>query len=339
MIKLSIILPSLNVAKYIEETLQSIHNQVLVDFEAFCIDAGSTDGTWEIIQEAAKKDNRIIAIQSDKKSYGLQVNMGLEMARGKYVAILETDDYVSYDMYQKLYDFAEMNNVDFVKCDYKAYFTNSEGERKFIDRNVGANMHLYNKVFSPKDQLNTVIDDWYLWNGIYKTDFLRQNNIKLSETPGAAFQDIGFLHKVASHAEHVIYLNEHLYYYCIDREGASSNSGKTLSFIFNEYGRLMDEISKDSEAVIKKMLYRRMARSFVRACMETEDAILENDKSVEIFRWFRDKLENGEKNGWIQVTDIPYGLRKGYIGIVMPTLGFIAYRRAERKKINEFLNK
>lgn len=67
---ITIIMPSLNVGKYISECLQSVVNQTLSDTEVLCVDAGSTDGTLEIIKEYAKKDNRIKLIMSDKKSYG-----------------------------------------------------------------------------------------------------------------------------------------------------------------------------------------------------------------------------------------------------------------------------
>ena len=102
-IAVSIIMPSLNVANYIEECLASAVNQTLKEIEIICIDAGSTDGTAEIIERYAEKDKRIRLIKTEFKSYGAQVNLGIRLARGYYIAILETDDYVSCDMYENLY--------------------------------------------------------------------------------------------------------------------------------------------------------------------------------------------------------------------------------------------
>lgn len=65
--KISVIMPSLNVAPYIRECMESVINQTLKDMEILCIDAGSTDGTWEILQEYAVKDSRIQLIRSTKK--------------------------------------------------------------------------------------------------------------------------------------------------------------------------------------------------------------------------------------------------------------------------------
>ena len=88
--KVSVIMPSLNVEAYIRQCLDSVTRQSLEELEIVCIDAGSTDGTKEILSDYAKKDTRIVLLHSDQKSYGRQVNMGFDYASGEYVAVLET---------------------------------------------------------------------------------------------------------------------------------------------------------------------------------------------------------------------------------------------------------
>lgn len=116
--KVTVIMPSLNVVNYIEECLQSVINQTMEALEILCIDAGSTDGTLEILEKYAESDSRIKLLHSEKRSYGYQVNMGIKLAKGKYVAILETDDYVSNTMYEELYQQAIQYNLDYIKADY-----------------------------------------------------------------------------------------------------------------------------------------------------------------------------------------------------------------------------
>lgn len=65
--KITVIMPSLNVAPYIEKCIQSVVNQTLQDIEILCIDAGSTDGTLEILEQFKREDSRIRIIHSDKK--------------------------------------------------------------------------------------------------------------------------------------------------------------------------------------------------------------------------------------------------------------------------------
>ena len=69
MAKVTIIMPSLNVVKYIRPCMESVLAQTLQDIEILVIDAGSTDGTEEILQEYASVDNRVKVVHSDKKSY------------------------------------------------------------------------------------------------------------------------------------------------------------------------------------------------------------------------------------------------------------------------------
>ena len=95
--KVSVIMPSLNVVSYIRECIESVVNQTLKDIEIICVDAGSTDGTLEVLEEYTAKDNRIKLLHSDKKSYGYQMNMGIDAATGEYIGIVETDDYIVCD--------------------------------------------------------------------------------------------------------------------------------------------------------------------------------------------------------------------------------------------------
>ena len=69
----SVIMPSLNVVKYIDECIQSVLNQSLKEIEIICVDAGSTDGTYERLKEYETNDSRVRVILSDKRSYGLAI--------------------------------------------------------------------------------------------------------------------------------------------------------------------------------------------------------------------------------------------------------------------------
>ncbi len=169
-VKISIIMPSLNVAGYIDEAIASVRKQTLEDIEIICVDAGSTDGTREIIAKHASEDSRVKVIDSPVKSYGYQVNAGIDATRGEYIAILETDDYVDPEMYGSLYDAASSGKHDYVKCDYDAYFTDDNGERVFSRRHVGRSEDLYHDTFIPKEYPDIAFDDWHLWNRLRISD-------------------------------------------------------------------------------------------------------------------------------------------------------------------------
>ena len=187
--KVSVILPSLNVAGYIRECIESVVNQTLSDIEILCIDAGSTDGTCEIIKEYADRDSRIRLIHSDRKSYGYQINLGMDMAEGEYLGIVETDDCVEPDMYEVLYKTAIENNLDYAKAGFFTLVTPYEEEGYLLESPLkDADRIISYQYFMEQP----VSPDVYIWNGVYKLSFLRDFHVRLNESVGAAFQDCGF---------------------------------------------------------------------------------------------------------------------------------------------------
>ena len=131
--KISILLPSYNVASYIQECIESVMGQTLTDIEILCIDAGSTDGTSEIIEKYAAADRRIRLIKSDKKSYGYQINLGMDLAQGEFLGIVETDDCIGSHMYEVLYKAAIENVLDYVKAGFYTMVTPYEGEEYLLE--------------------------------------------------------------------------------------------------------------------------------------------------------------------------------------------------------------
>lgn len=290
-----------------EECLSSVQSQTLKEIEIICIDAGSTDGTLEIIQNHAKNDARIRMIQSKKKSYGYQVNCGIREARGEYVAIVETDDFVDHDMYENLYQCAKENDVDIVKSNYRTYWTQNDGARVYCDRSNFTQNELYAKVLHPKDNPLIALEDWYLWTGIYKRKFLLDEDIRLSESSGAAFQDIGYIHQTNAKAKTAYYLYNHFYNYCIDREDSSSNLGKSLIFGHNEYHQLL-EMEWDEESLI--LLYLRMAKSFVVSCHTISNENVIDEEYRKCFDWFSEQIKCAEEKGYIGAHNIVPGIWK-----------------------------
>ena len=171
--KVSIIMPSLNVVDYIELAVCSVIKQTIKEIEIICVDAGSDDGTWEKLEEMSNCDNRITIVRTNIRSYGYQVNLGIRNASGKYIAIVETDDYVQPEMYETLYNIAERNSCDYVKADYKAFWTQKNKQKIFLERKNIDDKMLYSRVLCPKDYPSIGSTDWYIWTGIYSKEFLK----------------------------------------------------------------------------------------------------------------------------------------------------------------------
>lgn len=111
---ISVIMPCYNREKYVVEAIESILNQTYSNFEFIIIDDCSTDNTFEVVKEYAKKDNRIIALRNDK-NYSIvhSLNKGIKLARGKYIARMDDDDISLPKRFEKQVEFLE-NNEDVI---------------------------------------------------------------------------------------------------------------------------------------------------------------------------------------------------------------------------------
>lgn len=238
-IKVSVVMPSLNVADYIEECIESVLGQTLEEIELICVDAGSTDGTLEILRAYEKQYDNIRVIHSEKKSYGYQVNIGFKEARGKYVGIVETDDYIAPQMYERLFATAESYNLDFVKADF-CKFNGNKINRKFYPYHIVQDGYFYNRVLWVGDELDAFNGSIFPWAGIYRTTFLRENNIKLNETPGASYQDNGLAFQVYAYGKRGFFLNESFYYLRREEQNASYYATDKVKEVFNEFNFIED---------------------------------------------------------------------------------------------------
>lgn len=280
-IKVSLILPSLNVVKYIKQCLDSVLRQTLPEIEILCIDADSSDGTKEVLQEYEKLDERIRVIISPYKSYGYQVNLGISKARGEYVGIIETDDYVDTHMCEYLYQMAKTYEADVVHSE--AVFISGAGG--FQKQHIFSEKHndRYYCRFGNTDLLITHLTGVHLWDGLYRNTFLRQRNICCNESKGAAFQDIGFLQQVHTLAESFVYSDKAFYYYRKDRLDSSTNKPGWLKYIKQEWQFLLQgsltvqqEWTRHKMAVITRLVQTfiyELGRSFGASgcsCMNTE---------------------------------------------------------------------
>lgn len=348
-VKVSIILPSLNVAEYIKECLDSVIAQTLQEIEVLCVDAGSTDGTLEILQEYAKRDFRIQIIYSEVKSYGRQVNEGILKAKGKYIAIVDTDDFVAEEMYQKLYSLAEEYNLDYVKADYDAFIVSRNGGRVWhTNKTFPTGSGLYGKVIIPHCYSCVYKDDYNIWKGIYQKDFLVQFHIKLNESSGASFQDVGFILQTLCLARRAMYIEDSFYRYRMNREGASTNKIEVVQFIFQEFSRLLDEkvlpVGMDRQAWGN--VYYRMAMCF--SCeydkvLRSVNYQTDSPYLSKYYEWFKQKIQRAVAEGLLKFSVFDQSYRLELQLLLKSTESYTDYKRIkdsiEKEPIDQLVNK
>lgn len=237
--KVSVITPMYNQnLHYLKKCLDSLKNQTLSEMEFIVVNDGSTDKACvTMCENYAKKDKRFKIISQPNGGMGKAYNTGIKNANGEYIGFLESDDWADPDMYEKMYNKAKETNVDIVKSDF--YF--------YRETPVESNEYYYN--YDP-DEYDYIIEPSYnhkifwqlpsLWTAIYKTKFLRDNNIFYNETPGASYQDTSFAFIVFALAKNFYYMSDAFVHYRIDNDQSSVKSSNKIYSICDEFKFIED---------------------------------------------------------------------------------------------------
>ena len=238
---ISVLIPIYNVESYLEECLDSICAQTFSDFEAICINDGSTDGSRAIIQSYLDKDQRFKVIDKANSGYGASMNLGLTVAKGVYIAILESDDFFVPETLEVLYRTVSGFNAQVAKANCVFYWSKPSVKEEFVDLVPPAQI---GRVVNPQAEHEIFYLKPSIWSGLYRRDFLEQNDIGFLETPGASYQDASFNFKVWTAATQVAFVKDALVYYRQDNQGSSVNSPDKAYCVVEEYAEMERYLDK-----------------------------------------------------------------------------------------------
>lgn len=245
----SIIMPIYNASAFLKESLGGLLDQTLDSIEIICVNDGSTDDSLEIIKKYALKDHRIKIINKANSGYGHTMNQGLKIAMGEYIGILEPDDFVDNNAYEKLYKTAKEQDADVVKANYYEYYNKEDNYFEVL------NGLKYNQLTSAEENERIIFMRPCIWSALYKKKLLTDNNIVFNETPGASYQDTAFAFKVWVCAKKVYFLKDAFLHYRMDNENSSvKSSGKVFS-ICDEFQSMQAFLNQD---VNKKNKYSKI---------------------------------------------------------------------------------
>ena len=200
--KISVIIPVYNVEKYLAECLTSVVNQTFKDIEIICINDGSTDNSPKILEEFAQKDNRIKIINQENQGMSCARNAGLAVATGEYISFIDSDDYVSTDLYADLQKFLPAELIYFNAC----IFPMSEkyqALQNYIQCKFEGELPITEKIIS---QTNV-----HIWNKIFKASIIKENNIKFPD--GLYFEDFPFMFEYLHSINTVKFVGGRGYYF------------------------------------------------------------------------------------------------------------------------------
>lgn len=265
---ISIIIPVFNVEAYIKECFESIRRIRSNDIEIICIDDGSTDNSGMICDEYSKKDKRFKIVHKTNGGVSSARNIGIEIAKGKYIAWVDPDDYVGNDWYQSVKDVLN-NNVDFIFFDYyelknkKIKAISYEKKSKMIDK----------EIFLKETCLEQKIQN-QLWRNIYKKELMIGIKLPLGIN---LMEDYAVLYKIILNAKNIYYLSKNIYFYRLrDNSLVSKVDINTVYKCYLISKERYDFIKKNGINITKLTYLLKL----IRICVLYHKVDKENEKKV-----------------------------------------------------------
>jgi glycosyltransferase involved in cell wall biosynthesis len=247
----TIIVPIYNSEKTLVRCVDSLINQSLQDIEIILINDGSSDDSYNIIENYARLDNRIKIIDQNNKGLSFVRNRGIEDAKGKYILHIDSDDWIESDMCKIMYTESEKYNADIVTSSVFFDYPN----RSVIKKEPYCKICDFNKfleLFATKRGLNSVC------NKLIKRSLYVSNNIRHYEDITLG-EDSSTLLRLIVFAKNIVTIDRAFYHYI--RSDDSMSGIKNIKVI-----------------------------EYVRAIEKVENFYRENDLNTEIFPVLRYKI-------------------------------------------------
>lgn len=200
---ISIIVPVYNTEDFLDKCLDSLQNQSYSNIEMLLIENGSKDKSGEICDKHAAKDSRINVVHTDNIGEVRALNMGLDMAKGEYIAFCGCDDFVEQDFIQYLYNNLLKYEADVAVCSYyrthpdKDVVEHPFTEPIICDRDKAMNMILQDKLLRS-----------FYWDKLYKREMF--NELRFPRA-----WDIAFIYQVLYRSKRTVLLPEPKYHYVV----------------------------------------------------------------------------------------------------------------------------
>lgn len=202
---ISVVVPIYNVEGYLERCVESIINQTYKNLEIILVDDGSPDKCPEMCDEFARLDSRIKVVH--KKNGGLSDarNAGMDVASGEYISFIDSDDYVSPDFYETLYNVMISEKGDIAECSVVKFYEDDKFDEYTDDLKVSN--------YDTVDGLSALIAEnpfhQHVWNKLYKSDLV----LDVQFAVGKLNEDEFWTYQIFGRAGKVTKVNKTMYYY------------------------------------------------------------------------------------------------------------------------------
>lgn len=272
MSKISFVVPVYNMEEYISECIKSICGQDYIDIEVILVNDGSTDNSYEIMNEFAKKDNRIRILNQQNKGANAARNYGLDHANGEWICFADGDDWIDYNMCTKLALYFD-SDIDMLFYSYRYIYPGYVKEMKHLRTDFEIKKKEFselqcatlNRLGPYRFNIHTM-DAVSVWDKLYRLDFLKENHLRFNEAL-PKLQDLLFNLEVYDFAKKGYVVNKAYYNYRINDRSISHRYQPDIieKFqIIHKYLEIFMDRHKDDERMMQAY-YERIA-THMRSC-------------------------------------------------------------------------
>lgn len=226
--KISVVVPVYNMEKYLNRCINSILNQTYENIEIILVNDGSVDKSSQICDEYSIKFSNVKVIHKENGGISTARNAGIKVATGDFIGFVDSDDWISSDMYEVLYSNLIKTKSDISMCN----------RIKISNEN--------NKFSLTKEELHTIIqgddvlktflrnDMLAVWNKLFRKELIYDLTFPI----GKIHEDIFFSFKAMERSKAIVLTNDQLYFYF------TGNESITRSFLKMEDFNMLDEWNK-----------------------------------------------------------------------------------------------
>lgn len=251
---LSIVVLVYNTAQYLPECFDSLLQQDYRNIEIIAIDDASTDESLAICRDYEQRHPNFRCVSKHNEGGAVSGNLGISLARGRYVALVDSDDKVTPDGYRLLMEQAMQADADIV----------IGRAARWQDDKVSSVAFLYEpyvwarrRSFGSVDEFPDVIHDCFYWNKVFRTGFLRENGLGM--VPGLLYADRPFIHRAYWYSRRTVIIPNLVYYWRRRPEGATASISQNIRQADNFLDRIrsMKLEWRDFDDVAEAADYRR----------------------------------------------------------------------------------
>lgn len=204
----SVIVPIYKVENYLRKCVDSIISQTYSNLEIILVDDGSPDNCGKICDDYKQKDNRIKVIHKENGGLSDARNAGIDIATGRYIVFIDSDDYIHNKMIEYLHNGIIENNAQVSVCGVKKV---KDGQAQICeDINLPEIVIIQSNEDKTKYYFESNYEEFTVaWNKMYPVEYFKE----IRYPKGKIHEDEFTTYKLLEKADRIAFIKDHLYYY------------------------------------------------------------------------------------------------------------------------------